>query len=154
MGPILRRAELVMGGLKAGEARELLRSTGPNAFVSARLVIGEWLHDGQYCFLTNEQHWDLITDFDITDPASHRLLLSTIVEIDEGYRIYAEMYRANGPIGQHKRNLKDLSKLAGRLLPLLEAEPLLWHFADYRWNVDIDALLDGLLKVRKAAKEL
>src|ERR1044072_1593561 len=111
-----------MGGPKIlGEARELLRSTGPNSFVCASLVIGESLHDGQYCFLTNEQHWNLIKDFDIADPASHKLLLSTIVEIDEGCAVYAEMYRRNGPIGQHKRNLKDLSKLASKLLPLLKA---------------------------------
>lgn len=136
------------------DTRELLREAGTNNWFPSRVVIGESLHDGVYCCLTNEQHWKLIIDFGITDSASHRLLLTMIVEIDEGYHINAEFDRMNGPIGEHRENLANIAKFAGKLCPLLAREPLLWHFEQEAAGLNVDAILKGLKHIHIIAGKL
>ena len=137
----------------------LLRLTAPTAapthFVAAEVAFGEQLHPGKlFNWLTNEQHWILVREFRISGVVEHRYLLDTLVEIDEGYYTFAELDRRNGAIGQHKLRLASIARLAKKLRPLIDNEPLMWHFEEKSSSLYINSVVKALWYIEQTARAL
>jgi hypothetical protein len=68
---------------------------------------------------------DIIRACKITDSIIHGRLRSVLRDVVEGYRVCGDFAREEGPLGQHRLRLAEIAKLAKRLGPLIEAEPLM-----------------------------
>jgi len=123
-------------------------------YIETVVGLGEQLHEGNLFFLTNEQHWRLIVEFGICEAIGHNCLLAMLLEIDEYYKVYADFERRNGPLGQHKARLADIAKLSRKLRPLIEAEPLMWHFENEWPSLNSDSLIHFLQMLEQTAREL
>jgi len=77
-----------------------------------------------------------------------------LLEIDEYYKLYVDFERRNGPLGQHKARLADIAKLSRKLRPLIEAEPLMWHFENEWPSLNSDSLIHFLQMLEQTAREL
>jgi len=91
----------------------------PGDNLSASLVNG---------YISNEQHWQLIEITRINDVVGHRHLLTTIGEIQRYYNTIGLSERSTGPFRLHVERLKRIATLAKGLWPLLEREPLAYHW--------------------------
>jgi hypothetical protein len=96
--------------------------------ISEDLKIGDALHHGLFeNTISNDQHWALIREFEISNPQAHGALLGVLTRICTGFDLLGSFDRANGNYSKHKHRLLEISTTAEKLHNLIQHEPLIYR---------------------------